>query len=195
MSRTPPNGSRERPRLIRNDWSMAHIMSERTIETSSMTSSLRRRMTPPLRERLMSSGRISRGGRPKKEWIVWPPTLTAASPVGASTATSSVMRSRSPRRSVDLPVPARPVTKRCPSRARRKSSAASYSAVGVVPAGQLLGSEPAIPATACLRWERILDKKNSLAGWRYAHSYQRFYGNIRRLPVRTGRRKKCGPPF
>ena len=43
-SRTPPNGSRGRPRLTRSDWSMAHIRSERTIDTSSMTRNLRRRI-------------------------------------------------------------------------------------------------------------------------------------------------------
>jgi hypothetical protein len=67
---------------------MAHIRSERTIDTSSMTRNLSRRISRPLRLRRMSSGRTRRGGRPKNEWIVWPPTLTAASPVGASTTIS-----------------------------------------------------------------------------------------------------------
>ena len=44
-SRTPPNGSRGRPRLTRSDWSMAHIRSERTIDTSSMTRNFRRRIS------------------------------------------------------------------------------------------------------------------------------------------------------
>ena len=57
-SRTPPNGSRGRPRLTLSDWSMAHIRSERTIDTSSMTRNLSRRMMRPLRLRRMSSGRI-----------------------------------------------------------------------------------------------------------------------------------------
>ena len=78
-------------------------------------------MSRPLRLRRMSSGRISRGGKPKKEWMVWPPTLTAASPVGASTTISSVIIPRRLVSSVDLPVPARPVTNRWPSLSRRKS--------------------------------------------------------------------------
>ena len=50
-------------------------------------------MSRPLRLRRMSSGRMRRGGKPKKEWMVWPPTLTAASPVGASTTISSASMS------------------------------------------------------------------------------------------------------
>ena len=71
-------------------------------------------MRRPLRLRRMSSGRISRGGKPKKEWMVWPPTLTAASPVGARTTISSETRSLRQVSNVDLPVPARPVTNRWP---------------------------------------------------------------------------------
>ena len=118
-SRTPPNGSRARPRLRRSDWSMAHMMSERTIDTSSMTRSLRPRMMRALRLRRMSSLRTRRGGRPKNEWMVWPPTLTAASPVGATTTILSSRRSLTHLSSVDLPVPALPVTNRCPLPSRR----------------------------------------------------------------------------
>ena len=139
-SLTPPNGSRGRPRLTRSDWSMAHMMSERTIDTSSMTRNLRRRMTRPLRLRRMSSGRIRRGGKPKKEWMVWPPTLTAARPVGATITISSATRSRRHLSSVDLPVPARPVTNRWPAPSRRNSWAARNSDVGSTPAGQLPGA-------------------------------------------------------
>jgi hypothetical protein len=89
---------------------MAHIRSERTIDTSSMTRNSRRRMSRPLRLRRMSSGRMSRGGKPKKEWMVWPPTLTAARPVGARITISSASSSLRQVSSVDLPVPARPVT-------------------------------------------------------------------------------------
>ena len=45
-------------------------------------------------------------------------TLTAARPVGASTASSSGIISRSAVSSVDLPVPARPVTNKWPSPSR-----------------------------------------------------------------------------
>ncbi len=133
--RRPPNASRARPRLTRSDWSMAHMRSERTIDTSSMTRSFKRRMTAPLRLRRISSARMRRGGNPKNECSVCPPTLTAASPVGARTASSPGIKSRSARRSVDFPVPARPVTNRCPSPPRRKSTALAYSCVGVTPAG------------------------------------------------------------
>ena len=105
-------------------------------------------MSRPLRLRRMSSGRISRGGKPKKEWMVWPPTLTAASPVGASTTISSVIIPRRQVSSVDLPVPARPVTNRWPSLSRRKSWAARYSLVGSTPAGHDLAAVGAGAAMA-----------------------------------------------
>ena len=94
-------------------------------------------MRRPLRLRPMSSERISRGGKPKNEWMVWPPTFTAARPVGASTTASCVIISRMAHRRVDFPVPARPVTKRCPSSCRAKSTAVWNSGGGVTPAGHL----------------------------------------------------------
>src|SRR5262249_40148995 len=76
-------------------------------------------------------------GRPKNEWMVWPPTLTAASPVGATTTILASIRSLRHLRSVDLPVPARPVTNRCPLPSRRKSCAARNSSVGATLEGQV----------------------------------------------------------
>ncbi len=142
--RTPPNGSRGRLRLKRRDWSIAHMMSERTIDTSSMTSSSSSFMMRALRlRRRASSRRMRRGGKPKNEWMVWPPTLIAASPVGATTTISPATSSRRPLRSVDLPVPARPVTNRWPLPSRRNRPAARNSSVGVTPEGQALpAAEP-----------------------------------------------------
>jgi hypothetical protein len=57
-----------------------------------------------------SSGLRVRGGILKNEWIVDPLTLIAASAVGATTAQFVIFSARN-RISVDLPVPARPVTK------------------------------------------------------------------------------------
>ncbi len=71
-------------------------------------------MIEPLRLRLISPDWISFGGNPKNEWIVWPPAVTAASPVGATTTFGTVTMSRNARSRVDLPVPARPVTNKWP---------------------------------------------------------------------------------
>src|SRR3989338_3510014 len=51
------------------------------------------------------------GRNRKKEWMVCPRTLTAATPVGASTTIFLEVCSRKYCRSVDFPVPALPVTK------------------------------------------------------------------------------------
>ena len=122
-----------------------------------MMMTFKRRMRPPLRLRRMSSERMRRGGNPKKEWIVWPPTFTAASPVGASTTASCVIMSRRQRSSVDLPVPARPVTNRWPSSLRAKSSAAWNFSGAVMPAGQL-----SLPALAKRLSTGMLDDTQSL---------------------------------
>ena len=50
-------------------------------------------------------------GSRKSEWIVCPPTLSAATPVGAQITTCFEVFHDRWLSSVDLPVPARPVTK------------------------------------------------------------------------------------
>src|SRR4030042_958640 len=54
---------------------------------------------------------IKRGGNLKKECIVWPPMFTAATPVGAKTATFFAVFFLKYLRRVDLPLPALPVIK------------------------------------------------------------------------------------
>src|SRR3989338_3002618 len=54
---------------------------------------------------------VMSGRNRKKEWMVCPRTVTAATPVGASTTIFLEVCPRKYCRSVDLPVPALPVTK------------------------------------------------------------------------------------
>ena len=75
----------------------------------------------------MSSGRPCARPTPAQEWIVTPPTLLAAMPVGAVTATeSSPWRRRSSwmtyRRRKDLPVPAAPLKKTFSPRIARSAA-------------------------------------------------------------------------
>ena len=109
-SRTPPKGS-DRPRASRSARSMPSMTSALTIEISSMIST----SSAP------SSVRSSRSwysrelpirptGSRRREWMVCPPTLRAATPVGATTATFRCSTATIRWSTVDLPVPARPVT-------------------------------------------------------------------------------------
>ena len=52
---------------------------------------------------------MSPGLSMRKLWMVVPPTLMAATPVGARTAHGRSHRPRNSRRTVDFPVPASPV--------------------------------------------------------------------------------------
>jgi hypothetical protein len=61
----------------------------------------------------MPEGLINLGGNLKKEWIVWPFTFNAAMPVGARTTTFFFVVFLNNCKRVDLPVPARPVIKKC----------------------------------------------------------------------------------
>jgi hypothetical protein len=73
-------------------------------------------------------------GSRKSEWMVWPSTLSAATPVGAQTAICLLVCQARCCRSVDLPVPARPVTKTCSrvSSMSRNSASCSAERGGVV---------------------------------------------------------------
>ena len=73
-------------------------------------------------------------GRRNSEWIVWPSTLSAATPVGAQTAICFDVFHARCCSSVDLPVPARPVTKTCSrvSSMSRNSASCSGESGGVV---------------------------------------------------------------
>ena len=92
--------------------SMASMRSALTIETSSITSvSI---VLSILRSRSvwsMSWSAMTPIGSRNSEWIVCPPTLSAATPVGAQIAICFVGVPVRWLSSVDLPVPARPVTK------------------------------------------------------------------------------------
>ena len=104
---------------------MASSMSALTIEISSMmsSSSVRSIFTRSLRrERFFSgiwysvtssltSGRYGQRGSWKKEWMVTPPALTAATPVGATTASLLLQPATMCFRNVVFPVPAFPVRK------------------------------------------------------------------------------------
>ena len=59
----------------------------------------------------LTFSRVMSGLKPQKEWMVWPRTLRAATPVGARTAIFLRVVSRKYSRSVDFPVPAFPVMK------------------------------------------------------------------------------------
>ena len=75
-------------------------------------------------------------GSRNSEWIVCPSTFSAATPVGAQTAIClSVFQARCCS-SVDLPVPARPVTNTCSrvSSMRRNSSSCSGDRSGMLTA-------------------------------------------------------------
>ncbi|GBE04374.1 hypothetical protein BMS3Abin09_01308 [bacterium BMS3Abin09] len=88
---------------------------------------------------------VTSGLKLKKEWTVCPFTLTAATPVGASTAIFFLVVSLKYSRRVDLPVPALPVIKTLLSdlsitcRAWRKRSFSSifFFLVIVIPALRL----------------------------------------------------------
>ena len=81
------------------------------METSSITMVSIAFTTRWFRIFLVSPMSRRRGGKLKKEWMVWPPTFTAARPVGARTIAFSSELKISWRSSVVLPVPARPVRK------------------------------------------------------------------------------------
>ena len=97
----------------------------------------------PLASLRTPSGVVS-GLKPKNEWTVWPRTLRAATPVGASTAMRLSVCSRQSSRSVDLPVPALPVMKTwrdvpsMVSRARRKPGLISIFGFGFSAAARVL---------------------------------------------------------
>jgi hypothetical protein len=69
----------------------------------------------------------------KNEWIVTPPALIAATPVGATTIIRFGERSRSLCRNVVLPVPARPVKNRLTAVSPIKRSASSNCGFSIVP--------------------------------------------------------------
>ena len=118
---TPPKGRPGSGPHLRRKMSMASTTSARTMEISSMMTvrSLRNRLPPEKRSTV--AGKSTWGGKRKKEWMVCPPTCTAATPVGASTTALPRMRERMWRSKVDFPVPALPVT----NRQRRPSSSHS----------------------------------------------------------------------
>ena len=127
---TPPNSNWFR-RTVRSTASMASITSARTMLISSITRSSSLRISWSLSRR---KGRVEREGGSstciqgsrgasvgttigpkgswKKECMVTPPALMAATPVGASTAICLGARRTSSRRKVVFPVPARPVRNR-----------------------------------------------------------------------------------
>ena len=93
---------------------MASSRSALTIDTSSTTSvsmvlsSLRRSLLWSI-----SWSAMTPIGSRNSEWMVWPPTLSAATPVGAQITSCLEVFQERYSSSVDLPVPARPVTKMC----------------------------------------------------------------------------------
>ena len=103
----PPKGL-SASRLTRRVLSTTSSRSALTIEISSITMmSMCRRIVPRRCLGLMSSRFTIRGGMPKNLWMVWPPALRAAIPVGATTTCRSPSVLRPWMRDV-LPVPARP---------------------------------------------------------------------------------------
>src|SRR5512140_3362319 len=60
---------------------------------------------------LRTASGVTSGLKPKNEWIVWPRTLSAATPVGARTAMRLSVWPRQSSSRVDFPVPALPVMK------------------------------------------------------------------------------------
>ena len=98
---------------------MWSIRSARTIDTSSIISSWRLRISSSfdlliLKSDFGSMTSLTNGPRPnwKKEWMVIAPALTAAIPVGASTMHFFFVWRTTSRRNVVLPVPALPVRNR-----------------------------------------------------------------------------------
>ena len=88
---------------------------------------------------------------PKNRWMVWPRTLRAATPVGARTTGVVRVFARKCSSSVDLPVPALPVTKRFRPPASMSSRARANSGlISIVPAGPPPRS-PRFAITAALR--------------------------------------------
>ena len=69
-----------------------------------------------------SSGICGPNGSWKKEWMVWPPALMAATPVGATTAIRLAVLEGRLFRNVVFPVPALPVRKMCASVCSTSSS-------------------------------------------------------------------------
>ena len=67
-------------------------------------------------------------GSRNSEWMVWPSTLRAATPVGAHTAICLRVFHARWFSTVDLPVPARPVTKMCSLVSSMSRNSASCSA-------------------------------------------------------------------
>ena|GEM_PF-2390953 len=143
----PPNG-RSLRRALRKIRSMISIKFGVTIDTSSTTRTSSSLITGIICTRgpicacglETSSGLTTRGGIPKKEWIVLPPTLMAAIPVGATTAHFEIRDWRN-RISVVFPVPARPVTKIAGAFALIASSTNSYSGnTSIFSSGSLAGS-------------------------------------------------------
>ena len=67
------------------------------------------KIRPSVKLRSGSSGKIGRNGILKKECIVLPPALIAATPVGANTICFLFVWSHIYRKKVDFPVPAFPV--------------------------------------------------------------------------------------
>ena len=116
---------------------MASMRSALTIETSSTTS------VSIALSSLRSSGGWSSSwsamtpiGSRNSEWMVCPPTLSAATPVGAQIASVWLECHERYSSSVDLPVPARPVTKMC---SRVVSIAATTAACSGDSSGRLTG--------------------------------------------------------
>ena len=112
---------------------MASIRSAFTIEISSMTSvSIAFMILRAGSDCSSSLSAMSPIGRRNSEWIVCPSTFSAATPVGAHTAICFCVFQARCCSSVDLPVPARPVTNTCSrvSSIRRKSSSCSGDSGG-----------------------------------------------------------------
>ena len=89
-------------------------------------------------------------GSRKSEWMVCPPTLRAATPVGAAITTCFEVFHDKWFRSVDLPVPARPVTKMFSRVFSMSSKTAACSAESANSATALLppGIRTALQSTA-----------------------------------------------
>jgi len=161
----PPNGSVEL-RFIRRNASTESKRLAFTIEISSITNTSAL-VAGDFSFFRISDSRIHVGGKLHNEWIVWPPTVIAAIPVGATTSADPSKVDLIHRMNVLLPVPAPPETKTIRLPELSRSWTFEYSGRTSTPASEPSASdaarrrlEPALFLTEVATWPNVAARRD-----------------------------------